>query len=71
MIFFSHNPDLVAEFIPKAWPILDKWGIFYFIFTLNSYWKFVKRDKLFSKKIKFKYENIKLNNGFQRKLSNV
>jgi hypothetical protein len=35
---------------------LDKWRIFYFIFTLYPYWIFVKRDK----KIKYKYENIKL-----------
>jgi hypothetical protein len=33
---------------------------FIFIFTLYPYWIFVKRDKLFSKKIKFKYENKKL-----------
>jgi hypothetical protein len=32
---------------------------FYFILTLYPYWIFVKRDKLLSKKIKFKYENIK------------
>jgi hypothetical protein len=30
------------------------------IFTLYPYWIFVKLDKLLSKKIKFKYENIKL-----------
>jgi hypothetical protein len=30
-----------------------------FIFTLYPYWIFVKRDNLLSKKIKFKYENIK------------
>jgi hypothetical protein len=33
---------------------------FYFIFTLYPYWIFVKRDTLLSKKITFKYENIKL-----------
>jgi hypothetical protein len=31
-----------------------------FIFTLYPYWIFVKRDKLLSKNIKYKYENIKL-----------
>jgi hypothetical protein len=61
MIFsLSYNPDLVAEFIPKTWHIWDKSRIFYGIFTLYPYWIFVKRDKLLSKKIKFKYENIKL-----------
>jgi hypothetical protein len=53
--------DLVAEFIPKTWHIWDKWRIFfYFIFTLYTYLIFFKRDKLLSKKIKSKYENIKL-----------
>jgi hypothetical protein len=31
-----------------------------FFFTLYPYWIFVKRDKLLSKKIKFKYENIEI-----------
>jgi hypothetical protein len=31
---------------------------FYFIFTLYPYWIFVKRDKLLSKMIKFKYEKL-------------
>jgi hypothetical protein len=35
-------------------------AFFSFIFTLYPYWSFVKRDKLLSKKIKYKYENIKL-----------
>jgi hypothetical protein len=57
----SFNPDLLAEFIPKTWHIWDKWRIvFNFIFTLYPYWIFVKRDKLLSKTIKFKYENINL-----------
>jgi hypothetical protein len=30
------------------------------IFRLYLYWIFVKRDKILSKKIKYKYENIKL-----------
>jgi hypothetical protein len=34
-------------------------AFFYFIFSLYPYWIFVKRDKLLSKKIKYKYENIK------------
>jgi hypothetical protein len=55
----SYNPDLAAEFIPKAWHIWDKWRIFHFIFTLYPYWICVKRDKLLSETIKFKYENIK------------
>jgi hypothetical protein len=57
----SCNPDLVAEFIPKTWHIWDKKNgtFFNFIFTLYSYSIFVKRDKLLSKIIKFKYENIK------------
>jgi hypothetical protein len=66
--FFSLSciPDLVAEFIPKTWHIWDKWRIFLnFIFTLYPYWIFVKRDKLLSKKIKFKYENIK----FKKRMS--
>jgi hypothetical protein len=50
---------LVEEFFPKTWHIWDKWRIFYFIFTLYAYGIFVKRDKLLSKKIKFKYEYIK------------
>jgi hypothetical protein len=33
---------------------------FYFTFILYPYWVFVKRDKLLSRLIKFKYENIKL-----------
>jgi hypothetical protein len=28
----SHNPDLVAEFIPKTWHIWDKWRKFLFYF---------------------------------------
>jgi hypothetical protein len=51
---------LVAEFIQKEWHIWDQRRIFYFIFTLYPYWIFVKRDKLLGKKIKYKYENIKL-----------
>jgi hypothetical protein len=35
-------------------------AFFNFIFTLCPYWIFAKRDKLLSKKIKFKYENMKL-----------
>jgi hypothetical protein len=54
-----YNPDLVAEFIPKTWHIEDKWRIFLFYFHTIPLLDFVKRDKLLSKKIKFKYENIK------------
>jgi hypothetical protein len=51
---------------------LDKWRIFYFIFTLYPYWIFVKRDKLLSKKIKYKYENIKLKKkNPKRKVPNI
>jgi hypothetical protein len=34
-------------------------SLFYFL-TIYPYWVFVKRDKLLSQRIKFKYENIKL-----------
>jgi hypothetical protein len=47
-------------------------AFFYLIFILYPYWIFVKRDKLLSKKIKYKYENIKLKKkNAQRKLSNI
>jgi hypothetical protein len=51
---------LVAEFIQKEWHIWDKWRIFLFTFHTIPLLEFVKRDKLLSKKIKYKYENIKL-----------
>jgi hypothetical protein len=54
----SYNPDLVAEFIPKHGTYGIN-GTFFIFFILCPYWIFVKRDKLLSKKIKFKYENIK------------
>jgi hypothetical protein len=50
---------MVAEFIPKHGTFGLNGAFIYFIFTLYPYWIFVKRDKLLSKKIKFKYENIK------------
>jgi hypothetical protein len=57
----SYNPDSGTEFIPNNMSRLwEKGRIFYFIFILYAYWIFVKRDKLLSKLIKFKYENIKL-----------
>jgi hypothetical protein len=52
--FFFFNFDV---FILKLY---YNGAFFYFIFTLYPYWIFVKRDKLLSKKIKSKYENIKL-----------
>jgi hypothetical protein len=55
-ISLSYNPDSGTEFIPN----FGKNGAF---FILLSYYTptgfFVKRDKLLSQLIKFKYENIK------------
>jgi uncharacterized membrane protein SpoIIM required for sporulation len=44
----------------KSYTFWINGAFFYFIFTLYPYWIIVKRDKLLSKKIKYKYENIKL-----------
>jgi uncharacterized membrane protein SpoIIM required for sporulation len=49
--------------LPTTFLIL--WQTAYFIFTLYPYWIFVKRDKLLSKKIKFKYKNKK----FKKRMS--
>jgi hypothetical protein len=57
MIFFNLicNPDSGTEFIPNSVRLWEKWRIFH----TNPAGVFVKRDQLLSKRIKFKYENIK------------
>jgi hypothetical protein len=55
----SYNPYSGTEFIPNTFRLWEKWRFFYFT-LLYPYWVFVKRDKLLSQLIKFKYENIKL-----------
>jgi hypothetical protein len=60
--FFSlmMYPDSGTEFIPNTLRLWEKWRIFLFYFhTIYPNWVFVKRDKLLSQLIKFKYENIK------------
>jgi hypothetical protein len=82
--FWCFHIEILLYMIFSAWvvtliwlqnlskKILDKWRIFYFIFTLYPYWVFVKRDKLWSKKIKYKYENIKLKKkNPKRKVPNI
>jgi hypothetical protein len=51
----------VYKIYPKHIPIFGKMAhFFYFTFMLlPTYWVFVKRDKLLSQLIKFKFESIK------------
>jgi hypothetical protein len=69
--FFSLNcnPDSGTEFIPNSLPTLVKMAHFSYY---NPAGIFVKRDKLLSKLIKFKYENIKLKKkNVKRNMPNI
>jgi hypothetical protein len=72
--FFSLSTlysDSGTEFIPKRTNFGKNCAFFSFTFVL-PYWVFVKRDKLLSQLIKFKYQNIKfLKKNVKRNMANI